>query len=152
MLQELLRELLEITERLVQKSNVAVTTRLPDEPMLVFGDGTLLQQVFMNLIINARDAMPEGGQLDITGWIEEGECVLEFRDSGTGMDEATIKRIFDPFFTTKDTKGTGLGLSVSYGIVKDHGGKIEVESELGTGTVFRLALPYHEPTTSGVLT
>jgi two-component system NtrC family sensor kinase len=149
MLQELLRELLDITERLVEKGNVTVSSRMPAEAMQVFGDGTLIQQVFMNLIINARDAMPDGGHLDITGWIEGGECVLEFRDSGTGIDEETIKRIFDPFFTTKDTRGTGLGLSVSYGIMKDHGGRIEVESEVGVGTVFRLFLPYYETTMIG---
>lgn len=152
MLQELLQELLEITERLVQKGNVTLSTHMPAEAMMVFGDGTLIQQVFMNLIINARDAMPEGGQLDITGWIEDGNCVLEFRDSGTGMDEATMKRIFDPFFSTKDTRGTGLGLSVSYGIMKDHGGHIEVESELGVGTVFRLVLPYYDSNLIGAAT
>lgn len=151
LLQDLLRELLEITERLVQKGNVTISTKLPVEPMQIFGDGTLIQQVFMNLIINARDAMPEGGQLDITGWTENKQCVLEFRDSGTGMDEATMKRIFDPFFTTKDTRGTGLGLSVSYGIMKDHAGSIEVETELGTGTVFRLVLPTYEAIASEVM-
>ena len=151
MLQELLPELLDITERLVQKGHVIVSTRMPAEAMMVFGDGTLIQQVFMNLIINARDAMPEGGRLDITGWIESGKCVLEFRDSGSGMDEATMKRIFDPFFSTKDTRGTGLGLSLSYGIMKDHGGQIEVESEPGSGSVFRLVLPFYDTTTAGVI-
>src|SRR5690606_33695637 len=118
--------LLEITNRMVHKSNVVVETMLPELPMTVFGDGTLIQQVFMNLIINARDAMPDGGELTITGSMTDEHCILEFTDYGIGMDEQTLGKIFDPFFSTKEERGTGLGLSVSYGIIKDHGGQISV--------------------------
>ncbi len=143
-LQELLHELLEITGRMVHKGNVVVNTDLPDVPMTVFGDGTLIQQVFMNLIINARDAMPDGGHLNITGVIEEGHCILNFQDSGVGMPETILDKVFDPFFSTKEERGTGLGLSVSYGIIKDHGGRITVTSLEGTGSNFKISLPQHE--------
>ena len=140
-LQQVLVELLDIAERLIQKGNIELTAKLPEPLMVAFADGTLIQQVFMNLIINARDAMPDGGRLDISGWSQGNEHVLEFRDTGTGMEPEVMKRIFDPFFTTKDNRGTGLGLSVSYSILKDHAGRIEVDSEQGTGTVFRIILP-----------
>lgn len=150
-LQELLREILDITERMVSKSNVLVQTNLPEEPMVVFGDGTLIQQVFMNLIINARDAMPDGGRLFIDPDLEHDCHVLQFRDTGIGMDRETRGRVFDPFFSTKADRGTGLGLSVSYGIIKDLGGKIDVLSEPGTGSIFRVAIPrYHQDISAAI--
>lgn len=142
-LQELLSEILDITERIVVKANVIVDAQLPDEPMVVFGDGTLIQQVFMNLIINARDAMPSGGTLTINTYLEHDCHVLQFRDTGMGMDQETRNRVFDPFFSTKADRGTGLGLSVSYGIIKDLGGNIEVLSEPEAGSIFRVAIPRH---------
>lgn len=150
-LQELLQEILDITERMVHKGNVVVEFELPGEPMTVFGDGTLIQQVFMNLVINARDAMPDGGQLIIDAQLEHDCHVLQFRDTGTGMDSDTRKRVFDPFFSTKEDRGTGLGLSVSYGIIKDLGGNIEVLSEPGAGSIFRVSIPRHHPEISAAI-
>jgi C4-dicarboxylate-specific signal transduction histidine kinase len=144
-LQDLLREILEITERMVNKGNVIVHANLPNEPMIVYGDGTLIQQVFMNLIINARDAMSDGGSLHIDTLLEHDCHVLQFRDTGVGMDQETRTRVFDPFFSTKADRGTGLGLSVSYGIIKDLGGNIDVQSEPGAGSIFRVAIPRHHP-------
>lgn len=144
-IQELLRELLEITERLVSKGNVSIALDLPEEAMIAFADGTMVQQVFMNIIINARDAMPHGGVLSISGRECGDELRLVFRDTGEGMDEETRRRIFDPFFTTKEARGTGLGLSVSYGIIKEHGGHIEVESAPGAGAQFTIVLPRYIP-------
>jgi two-component system NtrC family sensor kinase len=123
----------------------------------IFADTALLEQVLMNLAVNARDAMPEGGDMKITiAPVEVGperaerfhEAVpghfvcFTVSDTGCGMEEAVLKRVFEPFFTTKDVgKGTGLGLATAYGIVKQHKGWIEVESAVGRGTTFRFFVP-----------
>ncbi len=95
------------------------------------------------MFINAGQAMPSGGSLTIkTRMIrEENEIQVTVRDSGSGIDEENLKRIFDPFFSTKSQKGFGLGLSVSYGIIRNHGGRVDVESEVGQGTCFTVHLP-----------
>jgi len=106
-----------------------------------FGSASELREVFVNLIVNAVDAMPNGGRLSI-GCVSDGTRLsLRFADSGTGMPEDVRQKIFDPFFTTKGAQGTGLGLSVSYSIIERHEGLISVTSEMGVGTVFTIALP-----------
>src|SRR5882672_11393517 len=108
---------------------------------ITFGSASELREVFVNLIVNAVDAMPTGGTLSI-GCASEGTRLrLRFADTGTGMPEDVRQKIFDPFFTTKGAQGTGLGLSVSYSIIERHEGSISVASELGGGTVFTLDLP-----------
>ncbi|MEM7247477.1 MAG: ATP-binding protein [Acidobacteriota bacterium] len=114
----------------------------------VLADRVQLEQVLLNLCVNARDAMPDGGTLTITTRLEaptsdtDERVVISVRDTGTGIDESLRQSIFEPFFTTKpEGMGTGLGLSVSYGTVQQHGGQLEVESELGRGTEFRIVLP-----------
>ena len=110
-----------------------------------FGSASELREVFVNLIVNAVDAMPKGGTLSI-GCVREGaNLCLRFADTGTGMPEDVRQKIFDPFFTTKGAQGTGLGLSVSYSIIERHEGVISVTSELGVGTVFAIALPAVTP-------
>ena len=113
----------------------------PDLPLL-FGEPVKLQQVLVNLGLNARDAMPDGGQLLLrTCRVGDGAC-LEVRDSGCGMGEEVRQQVFEPFFTTKEAgKGTGLGLSMVANIVAAHGGQIQVESEPGAGTLFRIEFP-----------
>jgi len=112
----------------------------------VMGRPSELNEVITNLILNAIDAMPRGGTLSIRTQVERGESVvLTVADTGTGMPEAVRKRVFDPFFTTKGESGTGLGLSVSYSIVKRHGGEMRVESQVGRGTTFTIALPVGTP-------
>ncbi len=106
------------------------------------GDPSELSQVFMNLLSNARDAMPDGGTLLIEAKESDQQIVIRVSDTGCGMTEETARRIFDPFFTTKDVgKGTGLGLSSAYGIVHNYGGDIQVFSQPGLGTVFTVILP-----------
>jgi len=108
------------------------------------GNDSELREVFTNLILNAVDAMPRGGDLWVASENNDDAVRVQVRDSGTGMDDETRSRIFDPFFTTKDVKGTGLGLSVAYGIVSRHHGRITVESEPDRGTVFTLDFPMGE--------
>ena len=105
------------------------------------GSASELREVFVNLIVNAVDAMPKGGRLSISCVGDGARLRLRFADTGTGMPEDVRQRIFDPFFTTKGVQGTGLGLSVSYSIIERHEGSINVTSELGSGTVFAIDLP-----------
>jgi two-component system, NtrC family, sensor kinase len=115
----------------------------PQEPLpAIRGDFGRLQQVFLNLFLNARDAMEGGGELTVHTSSDDASVRIEVADNGQGIQAEYLSRIYDPFFTTKGArKGTGLGLSVTYGIVKEHGGSIDVESRPGAGTVFRLEFP-----------
>ena len=109
------------------------------------GSASELREVFVNLIVNAVDAMPTGGKLEISCVPADGRLRLQFADNGTGMPEDIRQRIFDPFFSTKGTQGTGLGLSVSHSIIERHEGSIRVTSDVGSGTVFMIDLPASEP-------
>jgi signal transduction histidine kinase len=112
----------------------------PEQPVLINGNPNQLQQVLVNMMLNAVQAMPPEGRLDLAVQADGKEARIVIRDTGAGMSPETKSHIFDPFFTTKN-EGTGLGLSLSYAIVKDHRGDIEVESEQGRGTTFRIRLP-----------
>jgi signal transduction histidine kinase len=107
----------------------------------ILGNPTELREVITNLLFNALDAMPAGGEIIINVYQQQNTAKLVVRDTGIGMSEEIKKRIFDPFFTTKGHGGTGLGLSVSHRIVSRHKGQIEVESEPGRGTTFFLTFP-----------
>lgn len=122
--------------------NVNIERVLSDEIPEIMADKDQVQQVFINFILNASDAMPNGGEIKIsTRMIENGEYIeVRFADTGLGISEENKHKIFDPFFTTKES-GTGLGLSISYGIIEQHGGTINVESEIGKGTTFVVLLP-----------
>jgi len=110
--------------------------------VMVCGVEFKLQQVFLNLFLNARDAMPKGGWLSVTSTVHEKEAIVDVADTGVGIPSEHIGRIYDPFFTTKsDGRGIGLGLSVTYGIVQEHGGSLICESDVNKGTRFRLVLP-----------
>jgi signal transduction histidine kinase len=99
-----------------------------------------MEQLFLNLTLNALRAMPEGGTLTLSTRKKDGKLIAEIRDTGAGIPEEIRERIFDPFFTTREVgEGTGLGLAVSDSIVAAHGGSIEVESEVGKGSVFRVS-------------
>ena len=111
-------------------------------PLPVFGDRSQVEQVLMNLAVNARDAMPTGGRLIIRTAGNESTVFLIVTDTGIGMSPQLLEHIFEPFFTTKEVgKGTGLGLSTAYGIVKQSKGDIKVQSEVNKGTVFTISLP-----------
>ncbi|MEO8217959.1 MAG: PAS domain-containing protein [Acidobacteriota bacterium] len=122
--------------------NISMLIETSPEKQTIEGDAGQIQQILLNLSINARDAMPDGGTLTLRSGRVRGEVFLEVQDTGVGMDEATVMRIFEPFFTTKAMgKGTGLGLAVAYGIVEQHGGRIDVHSRAGEGSRFRILLP-----------
>ena len=123
---------------------IRIVKNLDPQVAMALLDANQIQQVFMNILLNAADAMPAGGTLTITSTMapEDSFVQVRFADTGTGIPEKNLHRIFDPFFTTKaDKKGTGLGLAVSYGIIERHRGHIEVQSEEGKGTAFTIKLP-----------
>ena len=156
---DIIEELIQLMGETFPKSIVVASQLAPGLPPIV-GDATQLHQIFLNLCVNARDAMSNGGTLSIVTDLVTRETIQKrfstadapryvrvvVSDTGTGMDEVTRLRIFEPFFTTKGPgKGTGLGMSVVYGIVESHAGFIDVESNIGIGTTFTIVLPV--PTT-----
>jgi signal transduction histidine kinase len=133
----------------IERAGVTIETTLGPALPPILGNGGALGQVVLNLLTNARDAMPDGGRLTIVTALAQGETAgveIVVGDTGHGMDAETLGRMFDPFYTTKST-GTGLGLSIVYGIVRDHGGTITAESAVGAGSRFvvRLPLPSRAP-------
>jgi PAS domain S-box-containing protein len=141
-LNQTIGDMLSLLEHQLRTSHIQVRRDLSSAPLLVRGFEYKLQQVFLNLFLNARDAMPKGGWLTVTSRADDDEAVVEVADTGAGIAPEHLARIYDPFFTTKgEGRGTGLGLSVTYGIVQEHGGTLACESEPGQGTRFRLALP-----------
>ena len=142
-LNRVIQETLSLVEHQVKNAGVEVRTHLDPSLAPIHGNAGKLQQVFLNLFLNARDAMETGGVLEVTTSAEESGARVEVTDTGHGIAPEHVHRIYDPFFTTKAArKGTGLGLSVSYGIMQEHGGTIEVVSRPGGGTRFHLALPW----------
>ena len=155
-LRHLIKDVVEISRETFPKS-IVIRNRVPKELWMVIGDSTQLHQVLLNLFINARDAMPDGGTLTVTAEdqaLDENYAamqpdakpgqyvVVSVADSGTGISPGVIDKIFDPFFTTKEVgKGTGLGLSTVIGIVRSHGGFLKVYSEMGKGSTFKVYLP-----------
>ncbi|HLQ76712.1 MAG TPA: ATP-binding protein [Terriglobia bacterium] len=123
---------------------ISVKLEFESDPVYIRADDSQIEQILLNLAINARDAMPDGGSLQFITKLDGSQISLRVIDSGTGIGKEILPNIFDPFFTTKDkSKGTGLGLSVVYSLVKQIGGTIDVRSELGSGTEFILAIPAH---------
>jgi PAS domain S-box-containing protein len=129
-----------IIEHQFKLVNVEIKRNYTPNLPFVFVDDKQMQEVFMNLLNNARDAMPQGGVIEISASAERGFMRVDFKDTGCGMTEEVMKRLFEPFFTTKE-KGTGLGLSVCYGIMKSHNGKLWFESEPDKGTTAAIFLP-----------
>lgn len=146
--------------RRVLREDIALVFDLRADNTQILGDPGQLEQVIVNLAVNAQDEMPKGGSLTVTTSVEQNGSdqnlgfeglrsgrfvVLTVEDTGRGMDERVLEKLFEPFFTTKEVgKGTGLGLAMVWGIVKQHGGFLSVNSEPGRGSVFKVALPAHE--------
>jgi signal transduction histidine kinase len=138
----IIRETLTLVEHQFKKSQIDMRVNIEEGLPCIKGNSGKLQQVFLNLFLNARDAMESGGMLSVRCWSDYDAVRIEVLDTGQGIAPEHLGRIYDPFFTTKaPKKGTGLGLSVTYGIVKEHGGSIEVESQPGAGTCFHLDFP-----------
>jgi PAS domain S-box-containing protein len=139
---QLIEDSLALLSHQLKLNNIRVESRYNLSLPPVYGNMGKLQQVFVNLFLNARDAMPSGGELAVQTGMYESMVIIDISDNGAGISGENIRRIFDPFFTTKSIgKGTGLGLAVTYGIVQEHGGGIFVDSDSGRGTHFRLKLP-----------
>jgi hypothetical protein len=141
-LNRVISETLSLVEPMLRAAKITVNSQLKTSLPPVSGNAGKLQQVFMNLIMNARDAMPRGGELTIATESENSSVHVEVADNGVGIPPDHLNKIFDPFFTTKGTsRGTGLGLAVTYGIMREHSGSIQVDSVVGRGTTFRLEFP-----------
>jgi two-component system NtrC family sensor kinase len=155
-LQAVLESVLALTNKQLQHSHITVECSWSDDVPEIEANPDHLKQVFLNLILNAIDAMPTGGMLQITTAVDQAlggagqepllAARVEFSDTGKGMSPEVLSRLFEPFFTTKDG-GTGLGLSISYGIIQAHGGQITVESYAEMGTTFTILLPVSQPLT-----
>lgn len=143
-LNEVLKEIVALIRHKAKLQNIHLDMDLWAHPLTIQGDMNQLQQCFLNLIFNAMEAMPQGGQVDLISEIdsEQDKARIEVRDTGTGISQENLPHIFDPFFTTKgEGEGTGLGLSIVYGIIKNHKGHISVSSRIGEGSSFVVYFP-----------
>jgi signal transduction histidine kinase len=139
---EVINDVFSLLEHQFEVARIKVRRELADTQVTVIAIEHQLQQVFLNLCLNARDAMPRGGWLTVTTRSDGGHLVAEVADTGSGIPLEQLARIYDPFFTTKAIgRGTGLGLSISYGIVQEHDGTLRCDSVVGQGTRFTLTLP-----------
>jgi len=141
-LNAVITDVFSLLEHQFEVGRIKVRRELSEGAATVNGIEHQLQQVFLNLFLNARDAMPRGGWLSVTTRIDAGHVIAEIADTGSGIPSEQLARIYDPFFTTKSIgRGTGLGLSITYGIVREHDGIIHCDSAVGKGTRFTLTLP-----------
>lgn len=146
-----LRETLALVQGVAEAASVRIREEYDGRPILISMDPNEIKQVFINIVNNALQAMPAGGELRIRANADrQNEAVVEFSDTGNGIPEGNIRKVFEPFFSTKgEGSGTGLGLSISERIVHNHGGRIEVESTPGKGSVFRVLLPRYPAASPG---
>ena len=141
----ILDEILLLVGKQLQENSIRISTSFADDLGKIYASRNQLRQVFLNMISNARDAMPDGGTLTIKTMARGDNVYIEIADTGIGIREENINKIFDDFFTTKDSvKDVGLGLSLCYGFIKEHGGDIRVSSEWGSGTTFTIILPAYK--------
>ncbi|MBW1997676.1 MAG: PAS domain-containing protein [Deltaproteobacteria bacterium] len=139
---EAIKSVISLTRHRMEIQNIHLITDMSEAPLMIKGDLNQIQQCLLNLIFNAMEAMPRGGELKIVSSLDNDKARIEIRDTGCGIPAEHFNRIFDPFFTTKgEGEGTGLGLSIVYGIVKLHGGEITVSSEVNKGSSFVMTFP-----------
>ena len=139
---ELVEGILLVMEKQMKEANIKVETSFDDGIPEVMASTNQMRQVMLNIIKNAKEAMPKGGRLTVRTSREDNKVLIYIQDTGIGIPEEIRDKIYEAFFTTKSkVKGVGLGLSVCYGIIKDHGGEIKVESEEEIGTTFTISLP-----------
>ncbi len=144
--------MLGLLEHQLETGNIRIRRMLAETPPVVYGIEFKIQQVFLNLFLNARDSMPAGGWLTISTRQADGRAVVEVGDTGTGIAAEHLSRIYDPFFTTKAAgRGTGLGLSITYGVIQEHHGTIECDSQPERGSRFRIRLPLADRLRSGAV-
>jgi two-component system, NtrC family, sensor kinase len=144
-LNAVLEAVIALTHHKLELQDIQFTLHLHPAPLMVRGNANRLEQCLLNLIFNAIEAMPAGGNLAVVSQLDpiQNQVLVEIRDTGSGISAGNLNHIFEPFFTTKEAgQGTGLGLSIVYGIVKNHGGDISVESEVGKGSTFLLKFPH----------
>jgi PAS domain S-box-containing protein len=138
----IVEDTLSLVGSMLSKNRIHLTTKLADAPLSAAVNAEQIKQVVLNLVLNAMDAMPQGGELSITSQARPDAVVLNIKDTGTGVPPEDQEKIFTPFFTTKEVgRGTGLGLSICYGIIKEHGGTIKLISARGQGAEFVIVLP-----------
>jgi len=145
---EVLHAVIALTRHKLELQGIRLATHFYPAELWVRGNASRLEQCLLNLVFNAMEAMPEGGNLDVVSQLHaaQNQVQVEIRDTGSGIQPENLNHIYDPFFTTKEAgQGTGLGLSIVYGIVKNHSGDIRVESEVGQGSSFLLKFPYLLP-------
>lgn len=146
-LNEILEQVISLTQHKMEIQGIQLSTKLSATPLIFNAGVNQLQQCFLNLIFNAIEAMPQGGQLTVVSELDRPSNTVrcQIQDTGHGIADQHLDHIFDPFFTTKEEgEGTGLGLSIVYGVVRRHEGRIEVNSEEGKGTAFILSFPLSE--------
>ncbi len=141
-LNQLILRSVKLVEKQKDFKNIKFIYQLEENLGEIEADPYQIEQVILNLVLNACEAMPEGGNIWVRTRSKDSQVIIEVEDQGVGIPQEHLEAIFEPFFTTKkETGGSGLGLSISYGIIKSHGGEIEVESEPGKGSLFRVILP-----------
>jgi two-component system NtrC family sensor kinase len=141
----ILDEILILVKKQLQENSIRLSPSFAEGLGKIHASRNQLRQVFLNMLSNARDAMPDGGTLTVQTAVRGDEILIKISDTGTGIKEEDINKIFDAFFTTKDNvKDVGLGLSVCYGFIKEHGGDIRVSSKWGSGTTFTISLPAYK--------
>lgn len=146
---QILEGIISLNRKFFEKEGLSIEAKVEPLPE-IYGSKDQLEQVFMNLVLNAQSAMQRGGKLCIRARADQDNLIIQFSDSGHGIPADQINKIFDPFYSTKPT-GTGLGLFVSYGIVQSHHGIIEVDSQVGVGTTFTIRLPVHTGSNKAIL-
>ena len=152
-LNEVIEAVIALTHHKLELQSIKLATHLYPGVLWVQGNTKRLEQCMLNLVFNATEAMPEGGELTVVSELDpdQKQVLLEIRDTGSGIHAENLNHIFDPFFTTKEAgQGTGLGLSIVYGIVINHSGHIRVESEVGRGSSFFLKFPYLSLSSNGL--